>query len=255
MEINQWTARIRVVLCDHCSFVIEDCGCAEKAVGRETENKKMDSRAQQPKIVAAILGSDLASCLSTLTHSFLASKQKKIYWSLLDKLDEKRMERIREEDDFLLSPEDGEEELEETRYAQETQGPPHHLWRKRDSTRHNARTLPLSGEVVEVWALATHPAYAQHRLASFLSRFFLAYVRAETEYSFVTLQGLHPATERIWKKLGARVMSRIKTRTWEFVDDDGASSFPFAGVTYDICTMDLDIGKSKEKVNSQGVHV
>lgn len=39
-------------------------------------------------------------------------------------------------------------------------------------------------------------------------------------------------------------MARMKTREFEFKDEDGTMIYPFASVDYDICTMDVIIKRT-----------
>eukprot|EP00026_Physarum_polycephalum_P013202 Phypoly_transcript_13581.p1 GENE.Phypoly_transcript_13581~~Phypoly_transcript_13581.p1 ORF type:complete len:318 (+),score=61.47 Phypoly_transcript_13581:46-954(+) len=244
--INNWMARLRITLCDHVSFVVEDTefsGDPEMENCKCQENTSVDlknGKSKRKGIVSLIVGYDLASRMVNFVAPSTFHRGRAIR-VILQKLGKKRMNRIREEENKLLTKEqrrvkeerEKEKEKEKAEKKEEIHSEiPYHLARERDHDTDTCRTFPISGEGLEVWLLATRASYVRHHLASALSHVLVAYVRAHTMFQFLAIEAAHPATERIWTSAGieGRVMARVKTQDFEFLDESGEKIFPFASV-------------------------
>lgn len=288
-RINDWISRLRVCLCDHLCFVVEDsllddhlvkfppyppspydppssnnnnnnkgadewCNCQPNTSYNIyppsfTSSSSSSSFSTSPsKIVACVVTHDLASRVSTLSPppSLHIGRSVRAFLSALGK---RRVERIREDENLLLTEEIRERQEKEEKDKKEGVAPkiskeiPHHLGKERDHKRDNEKTIPKSGEGLELWILATRPSHAGFKIASFVSEFVLEYVKRETKYKFITLDAAHPATEKIWRgeSIRARVMSRMKTREFEYEDENGKMICPLSTLNYDMCCLDVDI--------------
>lgn len=246
--VNNWIARLRVMLCDQVAFLVEDSNGAGDHGVCECAQHTTEDLSNPNNIVAVIMGFDLASRVFSLqlpppTHPRFGAIRE-----FLGMLGKGRMARIREEDNLLLTQEEVKERAEKAAAAEGSEKAihpekKHHFLIERDDSRDNSRTVPKSGEGLELWLLGTKKSHTRHHLASIMSKFFLEYVKQETKFEYITLEAVHPATEKIWTKLGAKVMYRAKTSEFELKEENG-TCFPFTGVTYDMCSLDIILKKT-----------
>jgi hypothetical protein len=182
--VSTWILRLRIALCDHFSFVVEDQGEEGKENNWGYDNCTCaqhiaEDLAQPANIVAVIVAHDFASTIFSLKLPDPPRYRMRAIRECLNKLDDARIARIREEDNLLLTREEIQEREEKEKSGEHKQvhpERPHHYTFKRDARRDNARTLPQPGEGLEVWLLATRRSHTRHRLAFCLSRFLEAYV-------------------------------------------------------------------------------
>ena len=96
-------------------------------------------------IVSLVMGYDLASRMVNFSVPATYHRMKAI-WGLLQKLADKRMERIREMDNKMLTKEEKRVREHREKEAKEEIHPEHmhHLLRSRDSATDSVRTAPIS---------------------------------------------------------------------------------------------------------------
>lgn len=249
-NIGYWIARLRICLCDHLSFVVVDneytdehphpkstCTCAQHIIPSEGDIF------QPPNLAAAIVGYDLCTTVHAMVNARAVTLRRPVP-AFLGILKEMRMQRIREEDNLLLTKEEKLARLErgKEKIPIHPSEPHHYLVIRNGQQKENARTMPQIGEGMDVWLLATRHEYNGMHLATSLSMFIAAYAKKYTNFQYLTLESAHPATEKIWRKIGATVQSRAKPSEFEFAGPDGPT-FPFSTVMYDMCTLDMPLKK------------
>ncbi len=198
---------------------------------------------QPPNLVAAVVGYDLCTTVHALVNARAATLRRPVP-AFLGILKEMRMQRIREEDDILLTKEEKLARLErgKEKIPVHPTEPHHYVLIRNGQQKENAGTMPQIGEGMDVWLLATRHEYNGMHFATSLSMLIAAYAKKYTNFQYLTLESAHPATEKIWRKIGATVTSRAKPSEFEFAGPDG-STFPFLTLMYDMCTLDMPLKK------------